>query len=140
MSDDLENKSQQFHQGEYEGRQEHIPSLQLPQIEVFTNVYPNSDYLISLEFAEFTAICPKTSLPDFGTVFIDYKPKHVCLELKSLKEYFGAYRNLGIFHENVVNKINDDIVAACSPRYLKVKAVYKARGGIITTVEKEYHE
>lgn len=127
-----------FSQGEYEGRQDHIPSLKLPNIEVFTNVYPQSDYLVSLEFPEFTAICPKTSLPDFGVIYIDYKPDLVCLELKSLKEYFGSYRDLGIFHENVVNKISDDLQKACSPKYLLVKVVYKPRGGITTTVTKEY--
>lgn len=127
-----------FHQGEYEGKQDHILTLKLPDIEVFVNVYPQSDYLISLEFPEFTAICPKTSLPDFGIIYIDYKPAQVCLELKSLKEYFGAYRNLGIFHENVVNKISDDLRKACSPKYLLVKAVYMPRGGITTTVTKEY--
>lgn len=126
------------HQGDYEGRQEHIPSLTLPSIEVFANVYNNNDYLVSLQIPEFTAICPKTSLPDFGTIYLDYKPSQVCLELKSLKEYFLTYRNLGIFHENVVNKVCDDLVQACSPRYLKVRAVYNSRGGIVTSVEREY--
>ncbi len=124
--------------GDYEGRQGHIPELKTPPIEVFENVYPGNDYLIQLENPEFTAICPKTGLPDFGIVYIDYRPGEHCLELKSLKEYFFFYRDVGIFHENVVNKVLDDLVKAASPRYLKVKAVYNVRGGIKTTVEREY--
>lgn len=124
---------------DYEGRQEHIPGLVTPVIEVFENIYPGKDYLVKLEIPEFTAICPKTGLPDFGTIEISYRPAKVCLELKSLKEYFIFYRNLGIFHENVVNKVFDDISKACQPNALKVKAVYNVRGGITTTVERENH-
>lgn len=124
--------------GEYEGRQGHIPQLETPPIEVFENVYAGNDYLIELENPEFTAICPKTGLPDFGVIYISYKPGKYCLELKSLKEYFVFYRDMGIFHENVVNKVLDDLVRASSPRYLKVRADYNVRGGIKTRVEREY--
>lgn len=124
---------------EYEGRQDHIPALETPPIEVFENIYPGKDYLVQLEIPEFTAICPKTGLPDFGTIEVGYRPAKYCLELKSLKEYFTFYRNLGIFHENVVNKVFEDIVKACQPNALKVKATYNVRGGIATSVEREYH-
>ena len=124
--------------GEYEGRQDHIPELETPPIEVFENVYSGKQYQIKLEIPEFTAICPKTGLPDFGIIEIVYSPAKYCLELKSLKEYFIFYRNLGIFHENVVNKVLEDIVSACHPVSVKVKAVYNVRGGITTTVEREY--
>lgn len=124
----------------YEGRQDHIPELSLPSIEVFRNVYAERDYRIELEFPEFTAICPKTGLPDFGTVIIHYGPDQDCLELKSLKEYFLAYRNLGIFHENATNKILVDLVAGCRPRWMEVTVRYGVRGGIATTVVACYPE
>jgi len=125
--------------GDYEGRQDHIPGLKTPLIEVFENVYPGKDCLVHLEIPEFTAICPKTGLPDFGVIEVSYRPSKFCLELKSLKEYFTFYRNIGIFHENVVNKVFEDIVKACQPNALKVKATYNVRGGITTTVEREFH-
>ena len=124
----------------YEGRQDHIRDLQTPAIEVFENIYPEASYIIDLSFPEFTAICPKTGLPDFGSISIQYIPSGTCLELKSLKEYFFFFRNIGIFHENVVNKTTEDIIRSCSPRYLKVSAVYNVRGGITTKVEREYRE
>ncbi len=122
----------------YEGRQGHIRTLPLPAIEVFENIYPDRDYNVHLSFPEFTAICPKTGLPDFGIVEIDYTPDKYCLELKSLKEYFLAYRSVGIFHENVVNRILDDILLAADMRKAFVKVVYNARGGIVTTVTRSY--
>jgi len=122
----------------YEGRQDHIRDLKTPEIEVFKNIYQDKDYVIKLVFPEFTAICPKTGLPDFGTIYIKYCPDEHCLELKSLKEYFFFYRNVGIFHENVTNKILEDIVKACNPRWVKIKIVYNVRGGIETTVFAKY--
>jgi len=122
----------------YDGRQNHIRGLALPVIEVFENIYADRDYNVHLDFPEFTAICPKTGLPDFGTVVIDYTPDKSCLELKSLKEYFLSYRNLGIFHENVVNRILDDLIAAAAMRRANVTVVYGARGGITTTVSRTY--
>lgn len=124
--------------GEYSQRQDHIPDLETPDIEVFENVYAGRIYDIYLEIPEFTAICPKTGLPDFGTIYITYRPDKFCLELKSLKEYFLFYRNIGIFHENVVNKVLEDLVAVIDPFYLKVRADYNVRGGIKTIVEREY--
>jgi len=122
----------------YDGRQDGIPKLKTPSIETFKNVYPKNDYTIELEFPEFTAICPKTGLPDFGTIVITYVPNNDCLELKSLKEYFLFYRNIGVFHENVVNKTLDDLVKACKPKKMKVFADYNVRGGIHTVVERKY--
>jgi 7-cyano-7-deazaguanine reductase len=125
----------------YEGKQNHIRDLNTPEIEVFENIYSDKDYVIDLEIPEFTAICPKTGLPDFGTVFISYSPAASCLELKSLKEYFTFFRNVGIFHENVVNKAIDDIVKACSPRWIELRAEYNVRGGITTSVSRIFdHE
>ncbi len=122
----------------YEGRQFEIPNLKTPEIETFQNVYPNVDFTVYFEIPEFTAVCPKTGLPDFGTIKITYKPNQKLVELKSLKEYFLFYRNLGIFHENVVNKVLEDFVKACSPKYIKVVGDYNLRGGIKTIVEREY--
>lgn len=123
----------------YEGKQDHIRDLKTPPIEVFKNIYQDKDYVIKLVFPEFTAICPKTGLPDFGTIFIKYSPDEFCLELKSLKEYFLFYRNVGIFHENVTNKILEDIVNACQPKWVKIKIIYNVRGGIETTVYAKYY-
>lgn len=122
----------------YEGLQKTIRQLQTPEIEVWENQYADRKYTIDLNFPEFTCICPKTGLPDFGTIKILYRPTKTCLELKSLKMYFVFYRNLGIFHEHLVNKILDDIVKACTPRWAKVEVVMNPRGGITTTVTAEY--
>ena len=122
----------------YEGKQNHIPDLKTPSIDLFENVYPGRDFLVEIENPEFSAICPKTGLPDFGIITISYRPDRMCLELKSLKEYYLFYRDVGIFHENVVNKVLEDLVAACDPVYMKVSAVYNVRGGIKTSVEREY--
>ena len=122
----------------YEGLQKTIRQLRTPEIEVWENQYADREYTIDLNFPEFTCICPKTGLPDFATIKILYSPTKTCLELKSLKMYFIFYRNLGIFHEHLVNKILDDIVKACGPRWAKVEVVMNPRGGIATTVTAEY--
>ena len=124
----------------YENKQEDIKNLKTPQIESFKNIYEGTDYKIHFVIKEFTAVCPKTGLPDFGEIEITYKPDALCVELKSLKYYMLFYRDLGIFHENVVNKITDDFVAAIKPTYLKVKGDYNLRGGIQTIVEREYYK
>lgn len=122
----------------YEDRQDHIPQLETPKIEWFQNVYAGKEYKVEFTIPEFTAVCPKTGLPDFGTIMIEYIPREKCLELKSLKEYFLAYRNIGIFHENVVNKVLEDLVKAVDPMYLKVVGDYNVRGGVKTIVRREY--
>jgi 7-cyano-7-deazaguanine reductase len=122
----------------YEGRQKHIRTLKMPEIEVWENQYSDRDYVIDLTIPEFTCICPKTALPDFALIKVSYKPAKVCLELKSLKMYLVEYRNIGIFHEHLVNKLLDDFVKACKPRWMKVEVVMNPRGGIGTTVIAEY--
>jgi 7-cyano-7-deazaguanine reductase len=108
----------------------------LPQIETFPNQFP--DYEIKIESPEFTSVCPKTGLPDFGTIYITYVPDRRCLELKSLKMYLLAYRNLGIFYENAVNRILKDIVKACQPVEAAVVGKFNPRGGLVSTVEVFY--
>jgi 7-cyano-7-deazaguanine reductase len=108
----------------------------LPEIECWPNQYPG--YEISIAMPEFTSICPKTGLPDFGTVTIRYRPDKLCLELKSLKGYFTAYRNLGIFYENAINRILRDVVKACQPVSAKVTGEFSTRGGMRSVIEAEY--
>jgi 7-cyano-7-deazaguanine reductase len=108
----------------------------LPEISVFPNQFP--DYEITIEIPEFTSVCPKTGLPDFGTVTIRYVPRRRCLELKSLKEYVLGYRNLGIFYENAVNRILEDVVQACRPVRASVRGEFNPRGGIKSVVEARY--
>jgi 7-cyano-7-deazaguanine reductase len=108
------------------------------KIETIENQYTGREYTVNIEFPEFTCVCPKTGLPDFATIKIDYIPDKLIVELKSLKMYFISYRNMGIFHENVVNKILEDVVAVCKPRSAKVVGEFNVRGGIKTTVSAEY--
>ncbi len=122
----------------YEGRQDHIRSLKTPSIEVWENQYDDRDYVVDLSVPEFTCICPKTGLPDFAVINVSYKPAKSCLELKSLKLYLVEYRNVGIFHEHLVNKLMDDFVKSCKPRWMKIEVVMNPRGGIATTVTAEY--
>jgi 7-cyano-7-deazaguanine reductase len=108
----------------------------LPPIDTFPNQYP--DYEITIEIPEFTSVCPITGLPDFGVLEIRYTPDKRCLELKSLKLYLLGYRNLGIFYENAVNRILDDIVKACRPVRATVIGDFNPRGGMMSTVETHY--
>jgi 7-cyano-7-deazaguanine reductase len=108
----------------------------LPAIECWPNQFP--DYEISIEMPEYTSICPKTGLPDFGTITIKYTPDKLCLELKSLKMYFQAYRSIGIFYENAVNRILRDVVAACRPVRAKITGVFSSRGGMRSVIEACY--
>lgn len=110
----------------------------LNKLEVFTNPNPNRDYEIHMECPEFTCLCPRTGQPDFATIDIFYIPDKQCIELKSLKLYLGSYRNEGTFHEAVTNKILDDLVGACRPRWMKVAGDFYVRGGIHTTVSAEH--
>ena len=119
--------------------EEHAKSgldAELPDIECWPNQFPGYD--ITIAMPEFTSICPKTGLPDFGMITIRYRPDKVCLELKSLKAYFTAYRNLGIFYENAVNRILRDIVKACRPVSLKVTGEFSTRGGMRSVIEADY--
>ena len=109
---------------------------ELPRIETWENQYRG--YEITITIPEYTCICPRTKLPDFGTITIHYSPDKLCLELKSLKYYILAFRNVGIFNENAVNRILDDLVRACKPKWAVVKGEFSARGGMRTTVEARY--
>lgn len=117
----------------YEGRQTHIPALKTPEIESWEFMYPGSETLLEVSIPEFTCICPKTGLPDFATILITYVPDRLCLELKSLKEHILFYREVGIFHEHVVNKLLADCVKACKPKSMEIRGVFNSRGGIQTT-------
>jgi len=107
-------------------------------IETFPNPRPERDYEIHIRCPEFTSMCPKTGLPDFGEIRITYTPDASCIELKALKYYLLEYRNQGIFYEAATNKILDDLVAACRPRRMRVVGAFSARGGIATDVVAEY--
>ena len=104
-----------------------------PGIDTFANQFPG--YEIVVDDPEFTSVCPKTGLPDFGHLTIRYMPNKHCMELKSLKEYLQGYRNLGIFQENVVNRVLEDVVRATKPVWCEVRGEFRPRGGIGTTVE-----
>lgn len=122
----------------YKGLQKNIKGRKAPGLEVFENIYTERDYVVTIEIPEFTCICPKTGLPDFAVITVRYIPDMVCLELKSLKYYELSYRDLGIFHENVVNKFLEDLVKACKPRWMEVSGEFNSRGGIKTSVKAEY--
>ena len=112
----------------------------MADLETFPNPRPERAYEIEIRCPEFTSMCPKTGLPDFGEIRITYTPGALCVELKSLKYYLLDYRDRGIFYESATNQILDDLVAALAPRHLRVIGVFTARGGISTSVTAEYRE
>ena len=107
-------------------------------LETFPNPQPSRDYEIAIRCPEFTSVCPKTGLPDFGEIRVTYVPDRLCIELKALKYYLVEFRNKGIFYENVTNQILDDLVAACQPRRMTVVGDFSVRGGIKTEVTARY--
>ncbi|HET9265144.1 MAG TPA: preQ(1) synthase [Vicinamibacterales bacterium] len=109
-------------------------------LETFPNPQPGRDYDIEIRCPEFTSLCPKTGLPDFGEITITYVPDELCLELKALKYYIIEFRNKGIFYEAVTNQILDDLVGACQPRRMSVVGDFSVRGGIGTTVTATYRK
>lgn len=109
-------------------------------LETFSNPSPERDYEIAIRCPEFTSVCPKTGMPDFGEIRITYVPGASCLELKALKFYLIEFRNRGIFYEAVTNQILDDLVAACGPRRMTVVGDFSARGGITTRVTATYEQ
>ncbi len=115
--------------------QEEILKSRLTAIE---NKYPQRDYEINITLPEFTCICPMTGYPDFATIYVKYIPDKLILELKSVKLYINKFRDQGIFHEGAVNKILDDLVAACSPRWMEVVGDFNPRGNVKTVVKAEY--
>ncbi len=109
-----------------------------PTLDTFPNPRPARDYEIEIRCPEFTSVCPKTGLPDFGEIRITYVPDERCIELKSLKYYLIEFRNRGIFYEQATNRILDDLVAACAPRRMTVVGDFSVRGGITTSVTVQY--
>src|ERR1700678_3941923 len=107
-------------------------------VETFPNQFPDREYEIEITCPEFTAVCPKTGQPDFGTIVIHYVPAALCLELKSLKLYLAGYRDRGIFYEHVVNTILDDLAGSCQPKNMKVIGQFNPRGGITSRVTVAY--
>jgi len=107
-------------------------------LETFPNPNSTRDYHIHMEIPEFTCLCPKTGQPDFATLILDYIPAKVCVELKSLKLYMWSFRDEGHFHEDMTNRILDDLVAATNPKFMRLTAKFYVRGGIFTNVIAEH--
>lgn len=110
------------------------------ELETFENPSPQRDYTIHIRIPEFTCLCPKTGQPDFATLNLSYVPDGKCIELKALKLYIWSYRDQGAFHEAVTNRILDDIVAACAPRFARLSAEFNVRGGTYPSVVAEYRK
>ncbi len=107
-------------------------------LETFANPNPERDYRIQIEIPEFTCLCPKTGQPDFAVLELEYVPDTLCLELKALKTYVWAFRDIGAFHEAVTNRILNDLSAAASPRFMRLTARFNVRGGIYTNIVAEH--
>jgi len=131
----MNNKSTKF--GYTSGQAQSVKHIKLPEIEAWENQY-RREYTIKITHPEFTSVCPKTGLPDFGTITIEYIPGKLCLELKSLKYYFLQYRNCGIFMENIANRILDDVVKAISPKSCTVTGDFTPRGGLSSVITAQY--
>ena len=131
----MKNTSTSF--GYTSGQAQSVKLVKLPEIESWENQYERN-YTIKIVHPEFTSVCPKTGLPDFGTITIEYVPGKLCLELKSLKYYFLQYRNCGIFMENIANRILDDVIKAVKPRSCTVTGEFTPRGGLRSVIEAKY--
>ena len=110
------------------------------ELETFSNPHPDRDYTIRIRIPEFTCLCPKTGQPDFATLTLEYVPDLLCVELKSLKLYIWSFRDEGAFHEDVTNRILNDLVDACEPRFMRLRAEFNVRGGIYTDVVVEHRQ
>jgi len=117
-----------------------MPSQPSKTLETFPNPKPERDFHIHMEIPEFTCLCPKTGQPDFATLYLDYIPDKTCVELKSLKLYIWGFRNEGHFHEDVTNRILDDLVRVTEPRFMRLTAKFYVRGGVFTTVIAEHRK
>ena len=117
-----------------------MPTKPSKTFDTFNNPRPQRDYLIHMEIPEFTCLCPRTGQPDFATLVLDYIPDKKCVELKSLKFYIWSFRNEGVFHEAVTNRILDDLVKAVKPRFMRLTSKFYVRGGIFTTVVAEHRK
>jgi 7-cyano-7-deazaguanine reductase len=109
-------------------------------LETFPNPQRERDYTIRMRIPEFTCLCPKTGQPDFATLYLEYVPDELCVELKSLKLYVWSFRDQGAFHEAVTNRIVDDLVSLLRPRFIRLTAEFNVRGGIFTTVVAEHRK
>ena len=114
-----------------------MPTKPSRTLETFPNPSPSRPYLIAMDCPEFTCVCPMTGQPDFATIKLRYVPDERCVELKSLKLYIWSFRDEGHFHEDVANRIVDDLVRALDPRFLRLTAKFYVRGGIFTNVVAE---
>ena len=117
-----------------------MPTTPSKALETFSNPHPDRDYTVRIRVPEFTCRCPKTGQPDFATLTLEYVPDLLCVELKSLKLYIWSFRGEGAFHEDVTNRILNDLVAACAPRFLRLRAKFNVRGGIYTDVVVEHRQ
>jgi 7-cyano-7-deazaguanine reductase len=115
-----------------------LSSIDVNALETFPYEHAGRDIVINIDTDEFTAVCPWSGLPDFATIKVDYTPAKVCIELRSFKYYLHSYRSVGIYQEHVVNRILDDLVKCSSPKWMRVVADYKVRGGIHTVATREY--
>lgn len=113
-------------------------SIEVSALETFPYEYPGRDIVVTIDTDEFTAVCPYSGLPDFATIRIDYTPAKAIIELRSLKYYLFSYRNVGIYQEHLVNRILDDLVKCAHPKWMKVIADYRIRGGIHTVASREF--
>ncbi len=111
-----------------------MPTEPSKTLETFPNPHPDRDYVVRVETSEFTCVCPMTGQPDFAHIAIEYVPDRLCVELKSLKLFFWSFREEGHFHEDVTNRILDDLVSALDPRRIEVRGTFNVRGGLQTTV------
>ena len=133
-----EGLKQQYESLEWSGPIDDESVVQSDSLLTFTYEYSGSDTEVSIDTNEFTAVCPWTGLPDFGTLVVTYVPGDVCLELKSVKYYLLAYRNVGIVQEHAANRILNDLAAACQPRSMTLTLDYNTRGGLHTVVTAHY--
>ena len=107
-------------------------------LETFANPQPERDYTIRITVPEFTCLCPKTGQPDFATIYLEYIPAQLCVELKALKLYIWSFRDTGAFHEAVTNEMLNDLVAAVEPHFMRLRAEFNVRGGVYTSVIAEH--
>ena len=114
-----------------------LSSIDVHVLETFPYEYAGNDIVMTIETDEFTVVCPWSGLPDFATIRVDYIPAKACIELRSFKYYLLSYRNVGVYQEHAVNRILDDLVKCASPKWMKVTADYKVRGGVHTVASRE---
>ncbi len=132
-------KKESFDLAGYKGKQKSVRNLIIrPGLRTIENKYSDRDYIVELKTDEFSSLCPKTGLPDFAEIIIQYKPDKNLVEEKSLKLYLNAYRNLPIFQEHATNKILEDFVKKVEPRWIRITSLWHPRGGISAKVEAEY--